>query len=109
MPLLRFRIRTLMIAVAVAGVALGTFIERRTRFLRRAEHHRSQIVAVDYSAPKYAGDCGVPIVDRTDGQGRVLSDQQLRRDDWHRGLAWKYSVAAGHPWLPVPPDPPQPK
>jgi len=85
----RFRIRTLMIAVAVAGAALGAWIwieRRRTEFIERAAAHQRWVIVGCRVVPRWA----------------------LRKSDYHEALAGKYRAAARRPWLPVPPDPPPP-
>ena len=94
MPWVRFTVRRLMIAVAVAGVALGAWgivARRRARFERLFSHH--------------FGLAG-PSVNRSFDPGhRVFVTAKGR---WHHDLAMKYAEAARRPWLPVVPDPPEP-
>ena len=82
----RFRLRTLLIAVAVAAVVLGgvEMQRRRERFRALATYHASR------NAPRYlCFSCG--------GFGReLLWDEEMQR---------KYERAAARPWLAVPPDP----
>jgi hypothetical protein len=94
----RLTIRRLMVAVAVAGVLLGgcRWMQlRAARFQSRANWHFAR--------------------------WRTLSDpfppEVLLRLGWkfppraryHFDLFMKYSNYADYPWLPIEPDPPQPK
>jgi hypothetical protein len=98
----RFRLRTLMAAVAVAGVGLGlwTGLHRRARrFQGLAEYHRMRSTA------------GVsPLNPRGPTVVNFLWEETPRaRASWHSAMADKYTYAARSPWLPVAPDPPPPE
>ena len=41
--------------------------------------------------------------------GRSLSNQQILEDEWHAEMVNKYRRAARYPWLPMVPDPPEPR
>jgi hypothetical protein len=106
MRLPRFRLRTLMIAVAVVGILFGSGLElhrRSVRFQALAERHGSEAHVMHIR-----GSNG-----RAGGELRVLSINDVPIDrklaDWHLELRDRYRLAAGRPWLPVPPDPPEPK
>jgi hypothetical protein len=89
----RFRLRALMVAVAIVAVLLGLWagIERRRADFRRiARYHSYRNLGL--------------LVD-----SRSLTPLELRRDEWHAALAKKYTRAARYPWLPVEPDPPEPE
>jgi hypothetical protein len=96
--------RRRMIAVALVALVLSAVLERRSRFLRLAEYHRSQVDGVLYVFV-------IPKPDRVcvdywiDAQGRQISSQQVQ---WHDRLSFKYRDPAARPWLPVEPDPPPP-
>jgi hypothetical protein len=101
----RVMTRHRMIAVTVVGVILvGSVLERRARYLRLADYHRSQIVS--------AGLCLGRGPDRIcrevwlDEKGSPVSSRQLAKDSWHGSQVSKYRHAARYPWLPVEPDPP---
>jgi hypothetical protein len=83
---LRIRIRTLLIAVALIGLACGADVmrKRRVEYLDRAMAW--QCIAEDLCSPHD------PRIDE--------HCDQLRR---------KYERAARYPWLPVAPDPPPPE
>jgi hypothetical protein len=99
MRLPRFRLRALMIAVAVAAVVLAVYagIERRRSYLRAVARHHLEMVAAN------------SIVHRDGDQmsyepGPSLRKCQLAR--YHFDLWRKYTRVARHPWLSIEPDPP---
>jgi hypothetical protein len=101
----RFRVRTLMIAVAVLGIAFGGLagllrMGQRTQRLRAVarEHRHREIVNRLTLQGLVMHGAASPGVERH----RVLTD-------YHHELNLKYEYAARHPWLPVTPDPPEPK
>jgi hypothetical protein len=110
---MKLRIRTLMIAVAVAGLLLygDDLRRRRTHFLERADDH--SVYAVYYRRlVRIVAD------ERTSPGGSDPREQFFlaeeedawrRRADYHESLIVKYERAARYPWLPVAPDPPEPK
>jgi len=131
MPIPRFRIRTLMIAVAVVGLfAWASVIVQR--ILRHQRDCRTRIA--------YAASCEAAALLRVDqAEGGILlwkkhaarcrnggepedaefweKDTQWwvdRRDEarvvaaYYREMRSKYDRAASRPWLPLPPDPPPP-
>lgn len=97
MRLPRFRIRTLMVAVAIAALAIGSWAiveRRRGRFLQIASYHKDRSVsirAVDYL-----------------GMSDEAQTQWTDIENWHIQMTEKYEKAARIPWLPVGTDPPPP-
>ncbi|MBV9510926.1 MAG: hypothetical protein JO303_11665 [Caulobacteraceae bacterium] len=111
MRLPRYRVRTLMIAVAIAGAVGGAWTalgRRRERFERLGWYHRGQVVSILFGAP---GADGRYVYEPTDhGQsGELITARQKRLDRWHEAMAQKYWQAARYPWLPVARDPPRPE
>jgi hypothetical protein len=103
MSLPRFRLRTLMIAVAVLGVIFWTtlWLGKRVRGYRwMAEYHDSRRWKTPIARPPGATDQGI-----TAG-GLVTS---VERERWHAAMAAKYWRAARYPWINVEPDPPEPR
>jgi hypothetical protein len=97
-PRLRFTVRRLMTVVAVVAVLLGGFsLGRRSAYLNRLwlDHRRE----ADRIARLAVTGSVVPS-DRRSSGARFL---------WHCEMASKYGYAASHPWLPVEPDPPEPR
>ena len=105
-PRLRSTVRRMMLAVAITGAVLGLLAERRSRFLRLAEHYRARAGTwvldrpILESTPRYSPFSFI------DPDGR---DVPIPRSRWHRQLAATYRAAAARPWLPVEPDPPEPE
>ena len=107
--LLHFRLRTLMIAVAVVALPLATWARieaRREQFRRASAYHRDQVVGAITVAIGPPGSYGVAAWS-TKFRCR-LSQAQVDLDMWHLGLSKKYEEAAERPWLPVAADPDPP-
>lgn len=107
----RFRLRTLLIAVAVVSAAAGMMALRR-RSGRLAE------VAATYRAAwqqhRDARDRGIPIFVMDDAgvpaPTRRLTDREADRwIEYYDARASRYERAARYPWLPVEPGPPPPE
>lgn len=81
----RFTIRWLMIAVAIVGITCAWGI-MRLRYERLASYHNALSLGLHFQSPA-----------------------ESRRTDHHAALRAKYKRAARYPWLPVSPDPPEPK
>jgi hypothetical protein len=133
----RFTIRTLMLAVAVVGLAFG--IERLCRrvsyFHSRAEmfalmeqvfrdmerfaadsaRRHAEWAREDVAwAWAYGAERHVSIASQTKNGVEARREQReaeswAARADRACGLVRKYKYAARHPWLPVEPDPPEPE
>jgi hypothetical protein len=112
----RFRLRTLLAAVAVVGVICSVPSQLRARradFERRAlEHGREEHAWLDRAGGPIIY-CKLAHV----SQGQIEADYARRgpRAQWayrvaihHRRLSEKYARLAHYPWLPVEPDPPPP-
>jgi hypothetical protein len=91
----RFRLRTQMVAVAIAAIALGGVVRTRraAAFAKAGEHHRNMA--------RWTLCSGGP---------RILFGPTWEKEmsDWHLKLAIKYECAAHYPWTCVDPDPPMP-
>ncbi len=87
----RFTVLRLLVAVAIIGSALGITIQRSERFRWIAAGHRGAVPMLPPIKP-----IGMP-------------DKDWRLFEWHQSMARKYEYAARHPWLPVAPDPPEPR
>jgi hypothetical protein len=107
MRLPRFRLRVLMIAVAVAGVAIAGVVGLR----RRGESLRRMAQGHDLAARRAADALWAPPGWETNpgegGQRSAIPDWE--RLAYHNRLKEKYERAARYPWLPVGPDPPEPE
>jgi hypothetical protein len=96
LPRLRFTVRRLMFVVAVVGVVFGLYIaseQRAAEFRQRAIHHTNEFSGC-YS-PEGLTTAQIGII--------------LQRREYHQAMMVKYRWAAHRPWLPVAPDPPEPK
>jgi hypothetical protein len=91
--------RQLMIAVAVVAVPLGWVLERRSRFTNLAALHESRQMDGLETYVKPRRGTGV----------RESKSGGFAMYRWHGDLKRKYRDAARCPWLPVEPDPPEPK
>jgi hypothetical protein len=94
LPRVRFTVRRLMVVVAIVAIAIWVFYIRREEFHSLALYHNKQ---------SYQHGVMVNV-----GRGMSLH-QPNAKGQWHLKLAQKYSYAASHPYLPVAPDPPEPK
>src|SRR5262249_51267935 len=97
MRLPRFRVRTLMIAVAFVAITSGTMLmwHRSCEYDRRAKYHAMILTGLIVVDGKIAG----------------IRDHDLSEAEreYHDQLLGKYDRAARNPWLPVEPDPPPPE
>ena len=133
-PWQRFRVRTLLILAAVAGLAMGLdgMRRRRSYCLGRARFHRSRFYHI--SGFHFGAEIGrrpalayrrqlqyqalrggpapapfVPLPEPPEAE-RVAAEDRLARDDrhyaWHLGWARRYVQVAARPWegLPVEPE-----
>jgi hypothetical protein len=102
MPLPRFRIRTLMIAVAVVAAALFVVdvflrLERRSAVFAAKAGFHARMTRLHPTRAHWSDAAGYQY------------EAVIGLEAYHSHLFEKYAVAATHPWLPVPPDPPEPK
>jgi hypothetical protein len=77
-----------MLVVAVVGLLLGGFslMERARRFQAKRDYHASVIRS-----------------------NTITYEMTWARWGYHYDMRAKYNTAAARPWLPVAPDPPEPK
>lgn len=109
MRLPRFRVRTLMVVVLVSAYVVNLAIRNR-EFRRRAREHKViSFGTMEHPRPLTPSPSGVL------GKGALttlFSRERLAPSPFHEQhdqMAIKYERAARYPWLPVPPDPPEPK
>lgn len=104
MPRPRFRLRTILIAIAISGLMAGFVAAGQRTAYRQQEAYRHYRLAINYENQirNLPADeiCG-PI-------DRKLFSSLRKRFDYHVYLYIKYKDASRHPWLPVPPDPREP-
>jgi hypothetical protein len=109
MRLPRYHLRTLLIAVAVASLGNGTIAglaRRRAAHLCQAAHH--QKLSNDASLSAYFIDLRYLSWGPSEPERAEMAAYE-RLGDHHAALQAKYERAARFPWLPVEPDPPEPK
>jgi hypothetical protein len=101
----KFRIRTLMIAVAVLGIASGGLAG-----LQRMGQRMQRLRAVARNHLQRG------MVNRLTLEGSLAHrhaqadiERYRMRAEYHHELNLKYDYAARHPWLPVSSDPPEPR
>ena len=87
----RLTVRRLMALVIVVAIAFA-LESRAQRFRIRAQHHQVSSMFVDLSWTPDTNSIPLPPLIRH-----------------HEAMAAKYEHAARYPWLPVEPDPPEPK
>jgi len=108
----RWRIRTLMVIVAVVAVS-AAFEEIRRRgqgYRLRAQYHLAASQQLDRDGRRFV--CGYGLTDerlevievRRNAEWRVIQDAV----GYHSRLHATYQLAAERPWLPVDSDPPPP-
>lgn len=90
-PRVRFTVRVLMLAVAIASMVLGVLVERKQRFLQIASDHRDQ------------ARLWFALFEGSGGSGGL--SYEAAKFGWHMRMQSKYEDAARSPWLPIKPDP----
>lgn len=110
----RFTIRRMMAAVAIVALVIGGAVtwHRSLQFARATAAFSQKELSVATTMQSYSWT--LVNRSRTDPAARLLRSHgepqrsQLRLDHF-RALRAKYLYASRHPWLPVAPDPPEPK
>lgn len=102
MRLPRLTTRRLMALVALAALVAAVYagLERRRAYYRRLAREHWALVAAN------------SVVQVNANRTIYRASPSLRKRQiahHHASLAIKYDNAASRPWLPVPPDPPEPK
>lgn len=108
LPIVRFRIRVLLVGVAVVALILGTFVALRRRasdFRQRANAH--VVVSKWLAHQAWLEVKWPPMPGGLENQERRRS-WYIEASQYHDDLARKYASAADRPWLPIMADPPVP-
>jgi hypothetical protein len=93
-------VRRLIVAVAIVGMSLMSYLYFREKVEPLARGYRE--IAGEHVKRQY--QLSMELIYRSSEKGRIMP---LIR---HRSaMEAKYSRAARYPWLPVAPDPPEPK
>jgi hypothetical protein len=101
----RFSLRWLMVATALAGLLCGLALREAwrltivARYREIAQRHAVLAQAAPYASGLFRGP---------GGQSLCVEFPSPQRQ-YHLRLMHKYDEAAAHPWLPIDPDPPEPK
>jgi hypothetical protein len=109
----RMTTRWWMVAVAIVATLLAAKVHLSRvadQYRAIAKHHQSQSFAVS-SGKQWSGsldDHSYMDVGTGDPNAEELKGRELAVFLWHFKLCNKYEDAALRPWLPVPPDPPEP-
>ena len=110
MTLPRFRLRTLMIVVAIVGLLM---------YCRRVQQHRLNLATLCRIADRGVRRSGtiyrlehdietlLTVTFETPALSPAEIDGRRRRSAYWIALKRKYDRAATRPWLPVAPDPPE--
>lgn len=133
LPRVRFTVRWLMVAVAFVALALGVEVTRRrwAEFRQRAKSYAAMeqyerslldgwstvVRREDGRAVAIRGPIAIQVPSHRGGYDEIrvtptpgYDAANLRlRADYHARLKRKYERATRYPWLPVAPDPPEPK
>jgi len=111
MPRPRFTLRWLTVVVGTVAVLIWL---GKLCLLRGAHGWRASLEersAVDYHLFARRATNNASVARDPDETARLLAeaDQHSRRMEYHTAMARKYEHAARYPWLPVAPDPAEPK
>jgi hypothetical protein len=112
LPRVRLTVRRLIIAAGVVEAAAGAEALRRRAegFRELARYHASEEVALLGQARLWESGPGVGCADiAPDATPEESARACRRRAAYEAGLSRKYGRAAARPWLPVAPDPPEPR
>lgn len=122
MPRLRFKIRWLMVVVALVALAAGGFREharlkqlsewynrRALFFARRGGHYRLNLALTHADWEAKVSEIRKANEGEWFKTGAGPSPEDCRRLwPYYQSLRLKYEHASRYPWLPVEPDPPEP-
>ena len=110
----RIRIWMMIVAVATLALSLIAFVvinNRRTRFAKQSAFHYASVGHRVLLSRGHVRGADGHMFHRynyklTDSLGKDLSQE---KSDWHKAMGEKYKFASERPWMPVAPDPPEPK
>ena len=102
----RFRLRSMMILVAVLALSLSAAVlwRRREHYRRLAEAYALTEMVLRVDSNMARGSAAFPLLDLSESM-----DRNARQADYYARLRRKYERAARRPWLPVEADPPEPR
>ena len=106
LPCLQFTVRTMMAAVAVAGLVFAVAGAVREMRRRQVEY---EVRALAHSLAAYPYKYGAWPESRVSlWPARPLPKPDARKLAYHDTMSRKWSEAARYPWISVEPDPPPP-
>ena|SRR5437870_4357658 len=129
----RYTVRLMLVVVGVVGMTLGAWVitsRRSATFTERARHHAEEIFGIEDEIapnPDWEDSWLSADPDRRPPRGSFHPPgwsppseadpppieswrmSQARRIAYHESMKKKYERTARYPWLPVPPDPPEPE
>lgn len=104
----RITLRRTMVAIAIIALILTALVQTRRRARhndRMFQYHFEQVVGVLYASDPN-GEFEPQLVDR---QGKPVSPQQHKLDQWHAAMAQRYRHAPYYPWSPAVLESPPPE
>jgi hypothetical protein len=112
LPRPRFTVRRMMIGVAITAPLAWAFATayRAAVYERLADFHDAQMIPIGSLGAvwgEFHGEEGELLYYGRDG--KMLTEREVAWNRWHARLKRKYRAAAGEPWRPLEPDPPEPK
>lgn len=117
MTLPRFRVRSLMIVVAITALALAAEVTRRrmdrlsSEYRAKAEQWQQRAMIADLNAQlvRFHSTLRDERTPLTDLEDTGKAEHFERQAEFRIAMCKKYSSAANRPWLPVVKDLPEPK
>jgi hypothetical protein len=109
----RMTTRRWMVAIAIVAtlLAIGVHLSHvADKYRAMAKHHELHASAVSFGK-RWSGSLDEQTwisVGTGFDDAEELKGRELALFLWHEKLSQKYRIAAGCPWFPVPPDPPEP-
>ena len=106
----RFTVRRMMVAVAILALMTAVFamLIQSERRRQRAMYHSKMETETEHLMNFYRGDLVLKRGENRDDFPAML-DRFTRRNRYHSEMRQKWEASAARPWLPVEPDPPEPK
>ncbi len=110
----RIRISTLMLLVVIVAEGLGLVIQAEIAARRearlRAEQEQLWLLSQRYWTAANAPPGPIPARFFAHKKGDTsVGERVVKWHQWEEARRAKYALAATHPWLPLPPDPPEPQ
>ena len=114
LPRFRFTVRRMMAVVAIVGlmIAVGVVYRRAVFFRERTRHHTDEVWRHSWFAMEQMGMAYRRALEGDNLSAGLHKDEAQR--EWemvshHRGWGMRFEAASWRPWLPVEPEPAEPK